>query len=160
MDKKILTILVGTLCFGLGVATGIGMMTLKDMEQRKAPVQQEQPKKEPHKENEVQKPVDTDKTTTSQEEVEKPKPEPSDENKNQTAQKEPEPESEKEPEKQPEVETPSQGQVGGEGWQANTSYSIGQLASYDNKVYKCIQAHTALEGWEPHITPALWEPVK
>ncbi len=41
-------------------------------------------------------------------------------------------------------------------WAPNTAYKIGDLVSYNNVVYKCIQAHTSLVGWEPPNTPALW----
>ena len=43
-------------------------------------------------------------------------------------------------------------------WQKNVNYIIGDRR-YDEEVgylYKCVQAHTSQEGWEPHNTPALW----
>lgn len=42
-------------------------------------------------------------------------------------------------------------------WSAGTSYTVGALVSYNGATYKCLQAHTALVGWEPPATPALWE---
>lgn len=41
-------------------------------------------------------------------------------------------------------------------WTANTAYKIGDLVTYNGKIYKCIQAHTSLTGWEPANVPALW----
>lgn len=42
-------------------------------------------------------------------------------------------------------------------WAAGESYYIGDIRSYDGTLYKCIQSHTAAEGWEPPNTPSLWE---
>lgn len=42
-------------------------------------------------------------------------------------------------------------------WTAGTAYKAGDLVTYGGKTYKCIQAHTALTGWEPPIVPALWQ---
>ncbi len=42
-------------------------------------------------------------------------------------------------------------------WTAGTAYKVGDLVTYGGKTYKCIQAHTALTGWEPPIVPALWQ---
>ncbi|WP_342571406.1 glycosyl hydrolase family 18 protein [Paenibacillus sp. FSL R5-0749] len=42
-------------------------------------------------------------------------------------------------------------------WQAGTAYKKGDLVTYQNKDYECIQAHTALTGWEPSVVPALWK---
>lgn len=41
-------------------------------------------------------------------------------------------------------------------WQAGTAYKVGDIVSYGDSNYQCIQAHTALTGWEPPIVPALW----
>ncbi|WP_433707624.1 chitinase [Paenibacillus illinoisensis] len=41
-------------------------------------------------------------------------------------------------------------------WQAGTAYKKGDLVTYQNKNYECIQSHTALNGWEPPLVPALW----
>lgn len=41
-------------------------------------------------------------------------------------------------------------------WQAGTSYKAGDIVSYGNSDYQCIQAHTALAGWEPPVVPSLW----
>jgi chitinase/chitodextrinase len=47
-------------------------------------------------------------------------------------------------------------------WQANHAYAVGDLVTYQdathpNHLYKCIQAHTSLTGWEPPNVPALWQ---
>ncbi|MFG2052583.1 lytic polysaccharide monooxygenase [Micromonospora sp. NPDC048930] len=41
-------------------------------------------------------------------------------------------------------------------WTAGTSYQVGDLVTYNGVTYQCRQAHTALPGWEPPNTPALW----
>lgn len=42
-------------------------------------------------------------------------------------------------------------------WQANTSYTAGDVVMYNNVQYKCRQSHTSLPGWEPPNVPALWQ---
>ena len=41
-------------------------------------------------------------------------------------------------------------------WKYPVSYSIGDKVQYENKVYKCVQAHTSQADWTPAATPALW----
>lgn len=41
-------------------------------------------------------------------------------------------------------------------WEAGTAYAVGDRRRYDGKLYRCVQAHTSQEGWEPDKTPALW----
>lgn len=41
-------------------------------------------------------------------------------------------------------------------WAAGTAYAEGVRVQYDGKLYRCVQAHTSQEGWEPPATPALW----
>ena len=41
-------------------------------------------------------------------------------------------------------------------WKAGTAYRIGDVVTYNGVSYRCRQAHTALPGWEPPYTPALW----
>lgn len=36
------------------------------------------------------------------------------------------------------------------------AYIIGDRIQYDEKLYKCVQAHTAQSDWTPDITPNLW----
>ncbi|MFD9706146.1 lytic polysaccharide monooxygenase [Lentzea sp. NPDC059081] len=41
-------------------------------------------------------------------------------------------------------------------WAAGTTYQVGSRVTYNGASYECLQAHTALAGWEPPNTPALW----
>ncbi|GAK39343.1 lytic polysaccharide monooxygenase [Paenibacillus urinalis] len=41
-------------------------------------------------------------------------------------------------------------------WTPGTAYKVNDLVTYNGVVYKCRQAHTALTGWEPATTLALW----
>ena len=41
-------------------------------------------------------------------------------------------------------------------WKADVNYKVGDVVSYNNKKYKCIQQHLSLNGWEPTNVPALW----
>ncbi|MFD5830484.1 lytic polysaccharide monooxygenase [Lentzea sp. NPDC060358] len=41
-------------------------------------------------------------------------------------------------------------------WAAGTTYQVGGRVTYGGASYECLQAHTALAGWEPPNTPALW----
>ena len=45
--------------------------------------------------------------------------------------------------------------VGGT-WAAGTTYAVGNRVTYGGVSYECQLAHTALAGWEPPNTPALW----
>ncbi|GAA1502494.1 lytic polysaccharide monooxygenase [Sphaerisporangium rubeum] len=44
-------------------------------------------------------------------------------------------------------------------WAAGTYYAVGAQVTYAGVRYRCLQAHTALTGWEPPNTPALWQRV-
>lgn len=41
-------------------------------------------------------------------------------------------------------------------WQTETDYAVGDRIRYEDKLYKCIQAHTSQADWTPDATPALW----
>ena len=43
-------------------------------------------------------------------------------------------------------------------WKIGLQYNIGDRVrdKADEKLYKCVQAHTSQIGWNPMITPALW----
>ena len=41
-------------------------------------------------------------------------------------------------------------------WAADTAYALDVRVRYEDKLYKCVQAHTSQEDWTPDITPALW----
>ena len=42
-------------------------------------------------------------------------------------------------------------------WKAGIAYSAGYKAQRNGKLWRCHQAHTSQEGWEPENVPALWE---
>ena len=44
-------------------------------------------------------------------------------------------------------------------WGAGIDYAVSVRVRYEGKLYRCEQAHTSREGWEPNITPALWTEV-
>lgn len=41
-------------------------------------------------------------------------------------------------------------------WAAGTAYKPGDVVTYNGISYRCLQAHTAIAGWEPPNVPALW----
>ena len=42
-------------------------------------------------------------------------------------------------------------------WEADTDYPARYKAQRNGKLWRCRQAHTSQEGWEPENVPALWE---
>ncbi|WP_328808003.1 lytic polysaccharide monooxygenase [Nonomuraea antri] len=54
--------------------------------------------------------------------------------------------------------TPTSTQPGGT-WSAGTAYRAGDRVTYGGVNYECLQAHTALPGWEPPNVGALWKRV-
>ncbi|GAA4938272.1 lytic polysaccharide monooxygenase [Actinoplanes utahensis] len=44
-------------------------------------------------------------------------------------------------------------------WAAGKAYRVGDRVTYNGASYQCRQAHTALAGWEPPHTAALWAAV-
>jgi hypothetical protein len=43
-------------------------------------------------------------------------------------------------------------------WSAGISYVQGVKIIYENKVYMCVQGHTAIVSWEPSKVLSLWTP--
>lgn len=41
-------------------------------------------------------------------------------------------------------------------WKAGVAYTVGQYRNYGDKLYRCVQAHTSQEGWEPDKAASLW----
>lgn len=41
-------------------------------------------------------------------------------------------------------------------WSIGISVSVNDRYQYNNKLYKCVQAHTTQADWTPDKTPALW----
>ena len=44
-------------------------------------------------------------------------------------------------------------------WATGTAYTVGQRVRYEDKLYKCVQAHTSQDDWTPPSVPALWTEV-
>ena len=44
-------------------------------------------------------------------------------------------------------------------WAPGVAYLVTERVRYEGQLYRCEQAHTSQEGWEPDITPAMWTPV-
>lgn len=43
-------------------------------------------------------------------------------------------------------------------WSPDTEYKTGDHATYDGKVFKCLQDHKSQADWTPPAVPALWAP--
>ena len=41
-------------------------------------------------------------------------------------------------------------------WQEGVAYKVNDRIRYNEKLYKCVQAHTSQSDWMPTATPALW----
>lgn len=41
-------------------------------------------------------------------------------------------------------------------WSSGISVSVNDRYQYNDKLYKCVQAHTTQADWTPDKTPALW----
>lgn len=48
----------------------------------------------------------------------------------------------------------------GQEWIPQEEIQLNSTRTYQGQTYKCIQAHTSQEGWEPDKTPALWQLVE
>ena len=44
-------------------------------------------------------------------------------------------------------------------WKADTAYALGDRVDYEDKLYKCVQAHTSQAHYTPDLVPALWTEV-
>ena len=44
-------------------------------------------------------------------------------------------------------------------WASDTDYAVGFKAQHNGMLWRCRQAHTSQEGWEPENVPALWEEI-
>ncbi|MEU4623677.1 lytic polysaccharide monooxygenase [Actinoplanes sp. NPDC023801] len=55
--------------------------------------------------------------------------------------------------------TPAPTNPGSTTWAAGKAYKAGDRVTYNGASYQCRQAHTALAGWEPPYTAALWAAV-
>ena len=41
-------------------------------------------------------------------------------------------------------------------WAADTAYTADTVVRYNDKLYRCLQSHTAQSDWTPDSVPALW----
>ena len=41
-------------------------------------------------------------------------------------------------------------------WSVGIAVAKDSRYQYNGKLYKCVQAHTTQEDWQPDVTPALW----
>ena len=44
-------------------------------------------------------------------------------------------------------------------WATDTAYTVGYKVQRSGKLWRCLQAHTSQDGWEPESTPSLWAKV-
>ena len=44
-------------------------------------------------------------------------------------------------------------------WEAGVAYAAGYKVKDNDRLWRCLQAHTSQAGWEPENTPALWEEI-
>lgn len=44
-------------------------------------------------------------------------------------------------------------------WNNTATYAVGDRVRYNNVLYRCLQAHTAQEAWNPTDSPSLWAKV-
>ena len=44
-------------------------------------------------------------------------------------------------------------------WASDTGYAVGFKVQHHGRLWRCRQAHTSQEGWEPDNVPALWEEI-
>ena len=41
-------------------------------------------------------------------------------------------------------------------WSDDHTYAVGDRASYEGILYKCLIAHDSQESWHPDVSPSLW----
>ena len=44
-------------------------------------------------------------------------------------------------------------------WASGVAYTTGYKVQRSGKLWRCLQAHTSQDGWEPDIAPSLWAKV-
>jgi len=44
-------------------------------------------------------------------------------------------------------------------WKSGEAYEVGDKRTDDGVLYRCLQAHTSQDTWQPHNTPGLWAKV-
>lgn len=46
-----------------------------------------------------------------------------------------------------------------DGWHGGKLCTVGYVVKYNGTLYRCLQAHTSQDGWEPNKAPSLWAKV-
>lgn len=41
-------------------------------------------------------------------------------------------------------------------WASAVAYTVGNLRTYNGKLYRCVQAHTSQDDWTPDVAASLW----
>ena len=41
-------------------------------------------------------------------------------------------------------------------WEVDTAYAVDDVRRYNDKLFRCLQAHTSQADWTPDAVPALW----
>jgi len=44
-------------------------------------------------------------------------------------------------------------------WSSGVDYKVGNIRTCGENIYKCLQAHTSQEGWEPDVAVSLWKKI-
>ena len=44
-------------------------------------------------------------------------------------------------------------------WAIGVSYTAGFKVQHNERLWRCIQTHTSIEGWQPENTASLWEEI-
>lgn len=44
-------------------------------------------------------------------------------------------------------------------WQSGVDYPVGHKVQYGNRLWRCIQGHNSIVGWEPINAASLWEQI-
>jgi len=44
-------------------------------------------------------------------------------------------------------------------WEPGIDYAVGDRRTYNGTLYRCLQAHTAQDAWNPADSPSLWTKV-
>ncbi len=45
------------------------------------------------------------------------------------------------------------------GWAENTAYTVGHKVQRGGKLWRCLQGHSSIVGWEPENAASLWEQI-
>ncbi|MGL4362940.1 MAG: carbohydrate-binding protein [Cellulosilyticaceae bacterium] len=155
MDKKVLLILVGTICFGLGVGVGVGVFSMKN---NKTQINESWSNSNvTDKQSEINEKDNTDKQGDVKNDINKDEAKIAEDNIEQNNENNIEQSNEQNVEKSDNEDVKIEGI---NEWRTMVAYSIGSEVQESGNKYRCIQAHTALEDWEPSKTPALWELVQ